>query len=362
MRVAPVGSIRCIPQRWRSQTTCAPAEKERGSGRHNWIAGPSVGEDTIAIDAQGVVKRFGDVTALDGLDMRVEAGQIHGLVGPNGAGKTTLLRVLFGLVAADAGAIRLLDEEVVGGSGMTVDGVGGFVEEPRFYPYLSARRNLELLAELDGGARDRVDGVLALTGLADRARRKAGTLSSGARQRLGVAASLLRSPRILLLDEPTVGLDPVGTSEMVSMLRRLRAEGLTTVVSSHHMAELESLCDGVTVMRDGRSVWHGSMQRLRSESPAPANRLSTSDDVRAVEIARSHSRVAVVVDPEGWLTASGDREALDEFVLALGRAGIAVRRLELLMSALESMFLALTGAQPERVPVEAPPGHVEAAP
>ncbi len=350
-RGAPGGSLRCVPQRCRTQATCRSAETE-----------PCMDESSLAIDAQGVVKRFGDVTALGGFDMRVEAGQIHGLVGPNGAGKTTLLRVLFGLVAADAGAISLLGEDVVAGGGTTVDGVGGFVEEPRFYPYLTARRNLELLVELDGGARDRIDEVLALAGLADRARRKAGTLSSGARQRLGVAASLLRSPRILLLDEPTVGLDPVGMSEMMSMLRGLRAEGLTAVVSSHHMAELESLCDGVTVMSEGRSVWHGSMDRLRAESPAPANRLSTSDDARAAEIARSHSGVAVVVDPEGWLTVSGDREALDEFVVALGRAGIAVRRLELLMSALESMFLALTGAQPDRLAVEAPPGRVEAAP
>jgi ABC-2 type transport system ATP-binding protein len=302
-------------------------------------------EATVAVDARGVVKRFGDVVALAGVDLQVGAGQVHGLVGPNGAGKTTLLRVLFGLVAADAGSIRLLGEEAVAGA--TADGVGGFVEEPRFYPYLSVRRNLELLVELDGGARDRVDEVLGLVGLDDRAGRRAGTLSSGGRQRLGIAASLLRSPRILLLDEPTVGLDPTGMSEMASVLRELRGQGVTAIVSSHHMAELESLCDGVTVMTEGRTVWHGSMERLRAESPQPASRLSTSDDRRAVEIARSYPRVAVVVDPEGSLTVSGSREALDEFVVALGRSGIAVRRLELLMSALESMFLALTGAQPE---------------
>jgi ABC-2 type transport system ATP-binding protein len=317
-----------------------------------------MGEGSVAIDARGVAKRFGDVAALCGADLRVAAGQIHGLVGPNGAGKTTLLRVLFGLVAADAGEITVLGTPVEAG-GSTVEGIGGFVEEPRFYPYLSARRNLELLVELDGGPRDRIDEVLALAGLEDRARRKAGTLSSGARQRLGAAASLLRSPRVLLLDEPTVGLDPVGIGEMLAMLRGLRTEGVTTVVSSHHMAELQSLCDGVTVMSEGRSVWQGTMERLRAESPAPANRLSTSDDTRAAELAREHPGVEMVVDPEGWLTVSGDREALDELVVALGRAGIAVRRMELLMTALESMFLALTGAPPERA--AAAPDRVEAA-
>jgi ABC-2 type transport system ATP-binding protein len=318
-------------------------------------------DGNLVIEALGVTKRFGDIDALAGADLEVKAGQIHGLVGPNGAGKTTLLRVLFGLVAADAGSVTVLGQTVTAAGGSTIEGVGGFVEEPRFYPYLSARRNLELLAELDGGETDRVDEVLGQVGLADRAGRKAGTLSSGARQRLGVAAALLRSPKLLLLDEPTVGLDPSGMSEMTSMLRELRAHGVTAVISSHHMAELDSVCDGVTVLREGRSVWQGSMERLRAESPAPANRLSTSDDARTIEIARSHPGVAVVVDPEGWLTVSGSRDSLDEFVLALGQAGIAVRRLELLMSALESMFLALTGVPPERAGADSP-GRVGAAP
>ncbi len=293
--------------------------------------------------------------------MRISAGHTHGLVGPNGAGKTTLLRVLFGLVAPDDGTVTLLGEDVKAAGGATIEGVAGFVEDPRFYPYLSARRNLELLVELDGGDRERVEEVLDLVGLGDRAGRRAGTLSSGGRQRLGVAASLLRSPRLLILDEPTVGLDPSGISEMEGVVKRLRAEGVTAVISSHNMTELEGICDSVTVMRDGRSVWDGSIERLRSESPAPANRLSTSDDARAVEVARSHRRVTVVPDPEGWLTVSGDRDALDEYIVSLGQAGIAVRRLELLMSALESMFFALTGVRPEQAAGDPEPDHVGAA-
>jgi len=320
-----------------------------------------VGDTSVAIDARGVVKSFGDVRALDGFDIRVEAGRIHGLVGPNGAGKTTLLRVLFGLVAPDEGSIALLGEDVGAAGSATVEGVGGFVEDPRFYSYLSARRNLELLADLDGGDRDHVDAVLGLVGLKDRAGRKVGGFSSGARQRLGLAASLLRAPRILLLDEPTVGLDPLGVSEVLQLVKRLKAERLTALISSHNMLELEGVCDSVTVMREGKSVWDGSMDRLRAESPAPAHRLWTSDDARAIEIAGSHARVGVVREPEGWLTVSGEREALDEYVVSLGRAGIAVRRLELLMSALESMFFALTGVRPEEAPADVERDRVGAA-
>ena len=314
-----------------------------------------------AIDAEGLVKRFGDVRALDGFDIRVEEGQIHGLVGPNGAGKTTLLRILFGLVARDEGTLTLLGRDIdARGSANATDGVGGFVEEPRFYPYLSARRNLQLLSDLDGGDRDRVDGVLDLVGLGDGAKRKVGGFSSGMRQRLGIAASLLREPRLLLLDEPTVGLDPSGVREMLQVVRDLAGEGVTALICSHNMTELEGVCDGVTVMTEGRSVWHGSMQRLRSEAPAPAHRLWTSADARAAEMAEATAEVHVARETDG-LTVQADRDALDAYVVSLGRAGIAVRRLEFEMSSLESMFFALTGERPERPASVTVPDEVGAA-
>jgi ABC-2 type transport system ATP-binding protein len=301
-----------------------------------------------AIDAEGLVKRFDDVRALDGFDIRVEEGRIHGLVGPNGAGKTTLLRILFGLVARDEGSLTMLGREIdERGNAAATDGVGGFVEEPRFYPYLSARRNLQLLSDLDGGGRDRVDEVLELVGLGDRAKRKVGGFSSGMRQRLGIAAALLREPRLLLLDEPTVGLDPAGVREMLQVVKDLAGHGVTALICSHNMTELEGVCDGVTVMTEGRSVWHGSMQRLRAEAPAPAHRLWTSADARATEIAEADPDVQVTQGADG-LTVQADRDALDAYVIALGRVGIAVRRLEFEMTSLESMFFALTGERPER--------------
>src|SRR4051812_11821993 len=301
-------------------------------------------EDLLAIEVRGLVKTFGDVRALDGFDLRVEPGTFHGLVGPNGAGKTTLLRVLFGLVAPDQGSVTVL-----GGSGPHPDGgaapegVAGFVEEPRCYPYLTARRNLELLADLDGVDPDLVDDVLELVRLGDRADRKVGGFSSGMRQRLGLAGALLRNPRLLLLDEPTVGLDPAGAREVAALLREVVTEGGTVLLSSHNMTELEDVCDAVTVVRQGRSVWQGSMDQLRAEAPAPAHRLWTSDDDAAMRVASTLPAVSVVSDPEGWLTVAATRDALDAFVVALGREGVAVRRLELLMTALESMYFALTG-------------------
>src|SRR4051795_4866382 len=245
----------------------------------------------LALGVRNLQKVFGDVRAIDGLDVDVAAGKVHGLVGPNGAGKTTLLRILFGLVAPDAGRLTLLGREIDDVGERSADGVGGFVEEPRFYPYLTARRNLEFMADLDGGGDERIDEVLSTVRLADRADRKAGGFSSGMRQRLGLAASLLHRPQLLLLDEPAIGLDPAGARDMLSIVKTLAADGVTVVVSSHNMAELEGVCDGVTVMREGRAVWHGSMERLRAESPAPAHRLDTSDDARAAELGEQDPRL-----------------------------------------------------------------------
>ena len=183
-----------------------------------------------AIDARGVGKRFGDVRAVDGLDLRVDAGHVHGLVGPNGAGKTTFLRILFGLVRRDEGEIEVLGAELPPTRTGTMPGIGGFVEEPRFYPYLSARRNLEVLTELDGRGRGEVETLLQTVGLEDRAGRKVGGFSSGMRQRLGLASALARSPRLLLLDEPAVGLDPSAARHVELLLRRHAAEGTTEAV------------------------------------------------------------------------------------------------------------------------------------
>ena len=295
-----------------------------------------------ALQAFGVSKRFASVVALDRVDLRVEPGSVCGLLGPNGAGKTTLLRLLLGLVRPDEGRIEFFGRQPALAPGL--DGVAGFVEEPRFYPYLSARRTLELFAKLDGSdAQRRIDELLDLVGLAEQADRRVGGYSTGMRQRLGLAAAMLTSPRLLLLDEPTTGLDPAGAREMRAVVRRLAAEGVAVLLSSHDMGAVADTCTSVTILLSGRVVWDGAMERLRAEAPAPEYRLETSDDAGALAQSALHPGVRARRDAESGLLVVAERDALDGFVLALAAGGIAVRRLAEVASSVEAMFIALTG-------------------
>ncbi|MFF4406654.1 ABC transporter ATP-binding protein [Streptomyces sp. NPDC001404] len=298
--------------------------------------------DVTAVEARGLTKKYGDVVAADGIDLVVPAGGVHGLLGPNGAGKTTFLRMLLGLVRPDAGTLRVRE------------GVAGFAESPRFYPYLSAERNLALLADLDGGgAADRIDGVLQRVGLDERRREKAGGYSHGMRQRLGIAAALLRAPQLLVLDEPADGLDPAGIRAMRALVGELAGDGRTVLLSSHHMTEVEELCDTVTIMCSGRVVYSGTVEELRGRAPDPAHRLRTSDDAEALTLAGGLPGVRVGPHPEGGLTVHAEQPALDAFAVALGRAGVAVRALRLEATPLESLFFRLTEDVPtEDVPAE----------
>ncbi len=293
-----------------------------------------------AVRARGLVKRFEATVAVDQVDLTIDEGEVRGLLGPNGAGKTTLLRLLFGLVRPDSGSIELL-----GRSGTEdLDQIAGFVEEPTFYPYLSGRANLEVLAELDGGAaHDRIDEVLQRVELLPRGGDRLNGYSTGMRQRLGIAAALLRAPRLLLLDEPTSGLDPAGARDVRRLLHGLAEDGVSVLVSSHQIGEIEAACDSFTVLRRGSIVWEGTAQELHAQSPPSEYALSTSDDAKAIEIAARQQGVRAEKARAGGLTLRVPDERLDAYTLALGQAGVAIRRLELLVSPLESMFFALTG-------------------
>jgi ABC-2 type transport system ATP-binding protein len=294
-----------------------------------------------------VVKHFGATRALDGFDLVVEDGQLHGLLGPNGAGKTTLLRLLLGLLRPDAGDIELLGQRQ-GAQGAALDRVAGFVEEPAFYPYLTAADNLELLIRLDGATGDTdVDEVLSRVGLGDRRHDRVAGFSTGMRQRLGIAAALLRQPQLLLLDEPTAGLDPHGIRDVCELLRELVADGVAVLLSSHHMGEIEDICDSITIVRRGRSVWTGSLDALRRQAPASTYHLIASDNAAALECAAGLGDIEVSPSPRGGIVVSATEVMLDRYVLALGRADIAVRRLELVMSPVESMYFALTADEPD---------------
>ncbi len=290
-----------------------------------------------------MVKRFGAITAVDGVDIAVAPGQVRGLLGPNGAGKTTLLRMLFGLINPDAGTVELLGRAFDGLGGEATQEVGGFVEEPAFYPYLSGAANLSLLARLDGGPTvAAVKDALARVDLKKRGDDRVAGYSTGMRQRLGLAAALLRSPRLLLLDEPTSGLDPAGTQAVASLVRELAAEGVAVLLSSHQIGELERVCDAYTVMREGRVVWDGSAAQLIAQAPTSTYTLATSDDEQALRVAEDHTGVRTGRSRWGDLALAVEPDRLDEFVLALGDARVAIRRLDLLVSPLETMFFALT--------------------
>jgi ABC-2 type transport system ATP-binding protein len=299
-----------------------------------------------ALEVLGLTKRFEDAVAVAGVDLRVGSGRVHGMVGPNGAGKTTVLAVLLGLVRPDGGSVRIFGRA----PGMrTPDGVAGFVESPRFYPYLTGRRNLALLAGLDGGsAASRIEESLEVAGLGEHASAKVGGYSVGMRQRLGIAAALLRDPRLLVLDEPANGLDPAGTRDMRALLSRLSGEGVTILLSSHDMDEVEDLCDDITIMHRGAVVFDGTMEELRERAPDPAFHLATSDDERALALAPPG--VAVARAPRGLLVEAAP-ERLDAYVIALGRSGVAVRELTLRSSALRTLFFDLTEGAASAEPV-----------
>src|SRR4051794_28668320 len=198
---------------------------------------------TAPVEVRGLVKRYGEIVAVDDVDLTVQAGDVYGYLGPNGAGKTTSLRMMLGLIAPTAGSVRLFGRDPQAGVA-ALEGVAGFGEAPRFYPYMSRRRNLELLADFDGGgAPRRIPAALETVELSDRAKDKVGGYSHGMRQRLGIASSLLRDPRLLLLDEPATGLDPAGMRDMRKLIRRLASEGMTVLLSSHLLAEVEELCN-----------------------------------------------------------------------------------------------------------------------
>ncbi|MFD5562549.1 ABC transporter ATP-binding protein [Kitasatospora griseola] len=297
----------------------------------------------LAVRARGITKRFGDVVALDGVDLAVTQGRIHGLVGPNGAGKTTLLGLLLGLAVADGGSLEILRTPV--GRALAVpDGVAGFVDGPGLYPSLTARQNLAALAALRGRAAG-VEEALDQVGLTDVADDRAGGFSLGMRQRLGLAAALLTRPRLLVLDEPSNGLDPAGKRHVHGVLRQLAADGTAVVLSSHRMDDLEALCSEVTVLATGRVVFSGPLDELAAENGALDYRLLTSDPAAARRVAAGTAGVRVTDDGGERLVVRAPVPVLDALMVRLVQAGVAVRELAPVVSPLEAAFLALTDQQ-----------------
>jgi ABC-2 type transport system ATP-binding protein len=306
--------------------------------------------ETIAVRARGVSKSFGDVVALDGVDLDIAEGEVHGLVGPNGAGKTTLLGLLLGLARADGGDLEILGSPVRRTLALP-DGVAGFVDGPGLYPSLTARQNLEAQAHLRGDSSDGIADALEQVGLTDVADDRIRGFSLGMRQRLGLAAALLTRPRLLVLDEPANGLDPAGTRHVHRVLTRLAAHGTSVVLSSHRMDDLAALCSEVTILATGQVVFSGPLSELAADTDELDYRLRTSDPVVARRIAAGTPELHVLRDDDVLQRHDADAllvraavPALDDLVARLVSAGVSVRELAPVVAPLEAAFLALTAA------------------
>jgi ABC-2 type transport system ATP-binding protein len=254
--------------------------------------------------------------------------------------------MLLGLIRPSEGKAELFGRDPLHDGARALDGVAGFVEGPRFYPYLTGRRNLRLLADLDGGSSvSRIDEVLDLVELRDRAKDRVGGYSHGMRQRLGIAASLLRSPKLLLLDEPATGLDPAGMRDMRELVKRLAGEGITILLSSHILAEVEELCNRVAIIRRGRIIYEGRLDELLS-SAAGGLRLQATDPQRARALLLAQPGIEnVLLDGDHGVRFQADEASLAAATVVLGRAGVGITALVRQTATLEELFLTMTGGE-----------------
>ncbi|HWD07653.1 MAG TPA: ABC transporter ATP-binding protein [Actinomycetota bacterium] len=304
---------------------------------------------TNAIEVHGLRKVYrGGIRrrsrmALDGLDLIVPEGQVHGFLGPNGSGKTTTLRVLTGLVHADAGTVRVLGAEVPHGLPGVVSQLGSVVESPKFFPTFSGRRNLKLLAQVAGFDEKRVDEALEIVGLQGREDDLVKAYSLGMRQRLGIASALLKKPRLLLLDEPTNGLDPGGMREVRNLMGRLAQGGTTVLLSSHLLNEVQQVCSSVTIVSHGKAVRTGSVREvLESGMVAGATvgvRVRVADPPAAAAILTA-AGLTVVSQEDHYLVTGAPSAEVNRM---LGEKGIWADEIAPDQAALEDVFLSLTG-------------------
>jgi ABC-2 type transport system ATP-binding protein len=292
----------------------------------------------LVIETAGLTKRYGgEIVAVQGLDLRVRRGEVYGFLGPNGAGKTTTLRMLLGLVRPTSGSATVL-----GAPPGTPDGlarIGALVEAPAFYPYLSGRDNLRVLARHAKVGEERVEAALDEVHLTPRAGDRAATYSLGMKQRLGVAAALLKDPELLILDEPTNGLDPVGMAEMREFMRSLGKGERTLVLSSHLMGEVEQVSDRVGVIRDGALVAEGTVAQLRGRAGLRLRAEPVSDAARLVAALPG---VEAVSGDDGVIDVTVDTAQAATINRTLVEAGIAVSELYAKQASLEEVFLELT--------------------
>jgi ABC-type multidrug transport system ATPase subunit len=300
-----------------------------------------------AIRTTGLTRRFGDQLAVDSVDLHVPRGAVYGFLGPNGSGKTTTIRVLLGLIAADAGTVELLGRPMPRASARVLPRVGALIEGPAFHPYITGKQNLRRLDLSDATANpatsgQRIDDALARVGLTAAAGKKYRNYSLGMKQRLGLAAALLQPRDLLILDEPTNGLDPQGTREVRRLIRDLAGDGTTILVSSHLLSEIEQVASHVGMMSGGRLVRQGTLQEVLADG-APVIRVQTPD----IDTAIATMKRLGIGDPsagtEGSVVARLGSLAVEDVAAALVQSGVRLQRLNVDRPDLEELFVSITG-------------------
>ena len=296
----------------------------------------------VVLRTAGLTRRFGRLTAVADLDLEVSRGQVFGFLGPNGAGKTTTIGMILGLLRPTAGHVEMFGLDTRVHLRRALRRTGAIVESPTFYPHLSGRDNLRVFALLSGGVEDkRLDEVLALVGLRERARSKVRTYSLGMRQRLGIAAALVHDPDLVVLDEPTNGLDPAGMREIRQLIKELGQTGKTVFVSSHLLNEVEQMCDHVGILKAGRLLTHGSVSDMLQRGQALE--MEVTDEDGAVRVLEGLDWVDAVTRQDGRLIVQAPRERAAELSKALAERQIYLSELRPRESTLEEFFLEVTG-------------------
>jgi ABC-2 type transport system ATP-binding protein len=308
---------------------------------------PPAATAEVAVATHGLTKRFrGGQLAVDGLDMVVPRGAVYGFLGPNGSGKTTTIRMLLGLVFPTSGTHELLATAMPSGASRVLPRVGSLVEGPAFYSQLSGRANLARIDAVDatadpGTATARVSAALERVGLLAAAKKRYRAYSLGMKQRLAIAASLLKPRELIILDEPTNGLDPQGTREVRTLIREIATDGVTVLVSSHLLAEVEQICSHVGVMRTGRLVFQGTLEQMRTRGAARVE-VRTTDPERALGVLESLG-LADIRASNGEVSAQIGEQAPEAVNRALVLAGVPVARFDTPRPSLEDLFVELTG-------------------
>ena len=306
-------------------------------------ATPRRADGEMVLETRGLTKQFGTFTAVDDLDLQVRRGEVLGFLGPNGSGKSTTVSMVLGLVSPTKGSVHILGEALTDRPSLVSDHIGAIIENPAFYPYLTGRDNLRAQAKMVGGVPEsRIDELLKLVNMHDRADGKYKTFSLGMKQRIGIASTLLTNPALVILDEPTNGLDPAGQREIRSIIPRMAEQGHSVLLASHMLHEVEQVSDQVVIIRRGKKITQGSVDDLLRRGGFIDVRLAEQDVEQAAKIIRAVPGVEQVTTEEERLVVVSDGQYSGTINRELAESGIYASEISVKRSSLEDLFLELT--------------------